>query len=171
MQSLALADRGYVLENGRIVMSGGGELLADDGVSWSRRRGARLSEVGFRGKPPFMKGHSLALRNRCHAFDFGSAFSCRQLPHQTSRTVVCNERNVIQEIGRKNLAISDVQNSLAPVVSRRGRARREDERETPLIEATEGQRLPIVRTMVLPRIGPPFQTSSHCWWIDSFAAN
>ena len=33
VQSLALADRGYVLENGRIVMSGsGGELLADDGV-------------------------------------------------------------------------------------------------------------------------------------------
>ena len=32
-QSLALADRGYVLENGRIVMSGSGrELLADDGV-------------------------------------------------------------------------------------------------------------------------------------------
>jgi branched-chain amino acid transport system ATP-binding protein len=32
-QSLALAHRGYVLENGRIVMSGsGGELLADDGV-------------------------------------------------------------------------------------------------------------------------------------------
>jgi branched-chain amino acid transport system ATP-binding protein len=33
VQSLALADRGYVLENGRIVMSGSGrELLADDGV-------------------------------------------------------------------------------------------------------------------------------------------
>jgi branched-chain amino acid transport system ATP-binding protein len=33
VQSLALANRGYVLENGRIVMSGsGGELLADDGV-------------------------------------------------------------------------------------------------------------------------------------------
>ncbi len=33
VQSLALAHRGYVLENGRIVMSGsGGELLADDGV-------------------------------------------------------------------------------------------------------------------------------------------
>ena len=32
-QSLALADRGYVLENGRIVMAGGGaELLADDRV-------------------------------------------------------------------------------------------------------------------------------------------
>jgi branched-chain amino acid transport system ATP-binding protein len=32
-QSLALADRGYVLENGRIVMSGtGAELLADDRV-------------------------------------------------------------------------------------------------------------------------------------------
>src|SRR5579883_2388375 len=32
-QSLTLADRGYVLENGRIVMSGGGtELLADDRV-------------------------------------------------------------------------------------------------------------------------------------------
>jgi branched-chain amino acid transport system ATP-binding protein len=32
-QSLALADRGYVLENGRIVLSGSGaELLADDGV-------------------------------------------------------------------------------------------------------------------------------------------
>jgi branched-chain amino acid transport system ATP-binding protein len=32
-QSLALADRGYVLENGRIVMSGSGaELLADDRV-------------------------------------------------------------------------------------------------------------------------------------------
>ncbi len=32
-QSLALANRGYVLENGRIVMSGSGpELLADDGV-------------------------------------------------------------------------------------------------------------------------------------------
>jgi branched-chain amino acid transport system ATP-binding protein len=33
MQSLGLADRGYVLENGRIVMSGSGrQLLADDGV-------------------------------------------------------------------------------------------------------------------------------------------
>jgi branched-chain amino acid transport system ATP-binding protein len=33
VQSLAFADRGYVLENGRIVMSGSGrELLADDGV-------------------------------------------------------------------------------------------------------------------------------------------
>ncbi|HXW28471.1 MAG TPA: ABC transporter ATP-binding protein [Xanthobacteraceae bacterium] len=33
VQSLGLADRGYVLENGRIVMSGSGEqLLADDGV-------------------------------------------------------------------------------------------------------------------------------------------
>jgi branched-chain amino acid transport system ATP-binding protein len=33
VQSLALADRGYVLENGRIVMSGSGrQLLADDGV-------------------------------------------------------------------------------------------------------------------------------------------
>jgi len=33
VQSLALADRGYVLENGRIVMSGSGrKLLADDGV-------------------------------------------------------------------------------------------------------------------------------------------
>ena len=33
MQSLGLADRGYVLENGRIVMSGTGrQLLADDGV-------------------------------------------------------------------------------------------------------------------------------------------
>jgi branched-chain amino acid transport system ATP-binding protein len=32
-QSLGLADRGYVLENGRIVMSGSGrQLLADDGV-------------------------------------------------------------------------------------------------------------------------------------------
>ena len=32
-QSLALADRAYVLENGRIVMSGTGkELLADDRV-------------------------------------------------------------------------------------------------------------------------------------------
>ena len=32
-QSLSLADRGYVLENGRIVMTGSGaELLADDGV-------------------------------------------------------------------------------------------------------------------------------------------
>ena len=32
-QSLALADRGYVLESGRIVLSGSGaELLADDGV-------------------------------------------------------------------------------------------------------------------------------------------
>ena len=32
-QSLALAHRGYVLENGRIVMEGGGaELLADDRV-------------------------------------------------------------------------------------------------------------------------------------------
>ena len=33
VQSLKLADRGYVLENGRIVMSGSGtELLADDQV-------------------------------------------------------------------------------------------------------------------------------------------
>jgi branched-chain amino acid transport system ATP-binding protein len=33
VQSLGLADRGYVLENGRIVMSGSGrQLLADDGV-------------------------------------------------------------------------------------------------------------------------------------------
>jgi branched-chain amino acid transport system ATP-binding protein len=33
VQSLALADRGYVLENGRIVMSGSGrDLMADDGV-------------------------------------------------------------------------------------------------------------------------------------------
>ena len=33
VQSLALADRGYVLENGRIVMSGSGrELLSDDRV-------------------------------------------------------------------------------------------------------------------------------------------
>ena len=32
-QSLALAHRGYVLENGRIVMSGSGDaLLADDRV-------------------------------------------------------------------------------------------------------------------------------------------
>jgi branched-chain amino acid transport system ATP-binding protein len=32
-QSLVLAHRGYVLENGRIVMSGGADaLLADDGV-------------------------------------------------------------------------------------------------------------------------------------------
>ena len=32
-QSLTLAHRGYVLENGRIVMQGGGaELLADDRV-------------------------------------------------------------------------------------------------------------------------------------------
>ena len=32
-QSLALAHRGYVLENGRIVLSGtGAELLANDGV-------------------------------------------------------------------------------------------------------------------------------------------
>jgi branched-chain amino acid transport system ATP-binding protein len=33
VQSLGLADRGYVLENGRVVMSGSGrQLLADDGV-------------------------------------------------------------------------------------------------------------------------------------------
>jgi branched-chain amino acid transport system ATP-binding protein len=33
VQSLRLADRGYVLENGRIVMTGSGnELLADDRV-------------------------------------------------------------------------------------------------------------------------------------------